>query len=74
MLHRSNTIYICPNSTNNTSNTNNTNNIVPSENRERIPSIAIPLIEMGFSTRLVQRAIAALGIYLSFPDIFFNIL
>jgi hypothetical protein len=59
MLHRSNTIYICPNSTNNT---NNTNNIVPSENRERIPSIAIPLIEMGFSTRLVQRAIAALGI------------
>lgn len=56
MLHRSNTIYICPNST------NNTNNIVPNENRERIPSIAIPLIEMGFSTRLVQRAIAALGI------------
>jgi len=67
MLHRSNTIYICPNSTNNTS------NIVPSENRERIPSIAIPLIEMGFSTRLVQRAIAALGIYFSFPDIYFNI-
>jgi len=69
MLHRSNTIYICPNST------NHTNNIVPSESRERIPSIAIPLIEMGFSNRLVQRAIDALGIYLSFSDILnFNIL
>lgn len=65
LLHRSNTTYICPN------NTNNPNNIVPTENREQIPSIAIPLIEMGFSTRLVQRAIAALGIFM-FILILFN--
>lgn len=57
MLHRSNTIYICPNN----SNTNNTTN--PNENSERIPPIATPLIEMGFSTRLVQRAIDALGMF-----------
>lgn len=59
MLHRSNTIYMCPTST---VNHNTPNLILPRENRERIPSIAIPLIEMGFSARLVERAIAALGI------------
>lgn len=58
MLHRSNTIYMCPNN----SNTNNTT--VPNENTERIPPIATPLIEMGFSARLVQRAIDALGMFL----------
>lgn len=58
MLHRSNTIYMCPNNSN--TNNNNTN-----ENSERIPPIATPLIEMGFSARLVQRAISALGMYLN---------
>lgn len=59
MLHRSNTIYMCPTST---VNLNTPSLIPPRENREHIPSIAIPLIEMGFSARLVERAIAALGI------------
>lgn len=58
MLHRSNTIYMCPNNSNTNSNSTN-------ENSERIPPIATPLIEMGFSARLVQRAISALGIYLN---------
>ncbi|XP_027837521.2 probable E3 ubiquitin-protein ligase HERC1 [Aphis gossypii] len=58
MLHRSNTIYMCPTST---VNLNTPSLIPPRENREHIPSIAIPLIEMGFSARLVERAIAALG-------------
>lgn len=58
MLHRSNTIYMCPN--NNNSNVNNT---ITNENSERIPPIATPLIEMGFSSRLVQRAINTLGKY-----------
>lgn len=57
MLHRSNTIYMCPNNS-------NTNNISTNENSERIPPIATPLIEMGFSARLVQRAINALGIFI----------
>lgn len=63
MLHRSNTIYMCPNNTA----TNNTNlySSIPSENSEQVSSIATPLIEMGFSARLVQRAIDALGIYLT---------
>lgn len=58
MLHRSNTIYMCPN------NSNTINTTVPNENTERIPPIATPLIEMGFSARLVQRAIDALGTFL----------
>lgn len=58
MLHRSNTIYMCPNNS-------NTNSNITNENSERIPPIATPLIEMGFSARLVQRAINALGIYLN---------
>jgi len=50
---------MCPTST---VNLNTPSLIPPRENREHIPSIAIPLIEMGFSARLVERAIAALGI------------
>lgn len=56
MLHRSNTIYMCPNNS-------NSNNVSTNENSERVPPIATPLIEMGFSARLVQRAINALGIH-----------
>ncbi|XP_025408544.1 probable E3 ubiquitin-protein ligase HERC1 isoform X2 [Sipha flava] len=57
MLHRSNTIYVCPNYSE-----QHTNSLLlRNENNERIPSIATPLIEMGFSARLVQRAILALG-------------
>lgn len=67
MLHRSNTIYMCPNNS-------NTNSIITNENNEQIPPIATPLIEMGFSARLVQRAITALGMYLNlyntYPNIF----
>lgn len=59
MLHRSNTIYMCPNNS-------NTNSVLTNENSERIPPIATPLIEMGFSARLVQRAINAIGMHLSF--------
>ncbi|VVC31643.1 Hypothetical protein CINCED_3A017272 [Cinara cedri] len=54
MLHRSNTIYMCHSNS-------NTNSVFPHENSEQIPPIATPLIEMGFSVRLVQRAINALG-------------
>lgn len=57
MLHRSNTIYMCPNSS-------NTNSTVPNESSEQISPIATPLIEMGFSARLVQRAIDAIGMIL----------
>lgn len=59
MLHRSNTIYMCPNNS-------HPNNTLTNENNEQIPPIATPLIEMGFSPRLVQRAINALGIFFNF--------
>lgn len=60
MLHRSNTIYVCPNYSE-----QYINSMFPrNENNERVPPIATPLIEMGFSARLVQRAIMALGIKL----------
>jgi len=48
---------MCPNSS-------NTNSTVPNENGEQISPIATPLIEMGFSARLVQRAIDAIGMIL----------
>lgn len=58
MLHRSNTIYVCPNYSEQYTNSL----IIRNENNEQVPPIATPLIEMGFSARLVQRAILALGI------------
>lgn len=48
---------MCPNNS-------NANSATTNESTERIPSIATPLIEMGFSAVLVQRAINALGICL----------
>lgn len=57
MLHRSNTISIYPNNT-------NSNSTTPNETSQQISPIATPLIEMGFSARLVQRAIDALGMLL----------
>lgn len=62
MLHRSNTIYMCPNNS-------NTNSTLTNESSERILPIATPLIEMGFSARLVQRAINAIGMYFSYYSI-----
>lgn len=61
MLYRSNTIYMCPNNS-------NTNNILTNENSERIPPISTPLIEMGFSPRLVQRAINTIGMHYVFVE------
>lgn len=50
---------MCPNNS-------HPNNTLTNENNEQIPPIATPLIEMGFSPRLVQRAINALGIFFNF--------
>jgi hypothetical protein len=46
--------------------------LLRNENNERIPSIATPLIEMGFSARLVQRAILALGIKFKFYNVYLD--